>query len=187
MRSKTTMRLTPPISSRGHIKGAMNAPITLVEYGDYECPHCGQAHWVVKELERMLGDIASFVFRNFPLATLHPHAEHAAEAAEAAGAQGKFWQMHDVLFERQRALEDRHLVAYAAEIGLDMPRFIDEMTHHRYAGRVHEDFLSGVRSGANGTPTFFINDARYYGPHNVQSILAGIEESMEERGVCLLK
>jgi protein-disulfide isomerase len=134
----------------------------------------------VKDLEESLGDLLCFVFRNFPLTTVHPHAEHAAEAAEASGAQGKFWEMHDCLFEHQKALHDRDLVDYATEIGLDVFLFIREMTAHRYADRVREDFLSGVRSGVNGTPTFFINGARYQGSLNLRSLLAAIEQVADE-------
>ena len=134
----------------------------------------------VKDLEESLGDLLCFVFRNFPLTTVHPHAEHAAEAAEASGAQGKFWEMHDCLFEHQKALHDRDLVDYATEIGLDVFLFIREMTAHRYADRLREDFLSGVRSGVNGTPTFFINGARYQGSLNLRSLLAAIEQVADE-------
>jgi protein-disulfide isomerase len=139
-----------------------------------------QAYWFIKDLEESLGDLLCFVFRNFPLTTVHPHAEHAAEAAEASGAQGKFWEMHDCLFEHQKALHDRDLVDYATEIGLDVFLFIREMTAHRYADRVREDFLSGVRSGVNGTPTFFINGARYQGSLNLRSLLAAIEQVADE-------
>jgi protein-disulfide isomerase len=172
--------LVHPVSSRDHIKGPRNATVTLVEYGDFECPYCAQAYWHVKELEQTLGHLMCFVFRNFPLANIHPHAEHAAEAAESAGAQEKFWEMHDVLFEHQDALEDPNLVEYAAAIGLDVARFIHDMSEHRYAGRVREDFFSGVRSGVDGTPTFFINGRRRQGSFDVRSLLAAIEDVIEE-------
>src|SRR2546423_12240032 len=118
-----TARLTLPVSQRDHQQGPETAPVTLVEYGDYECPYCGEAHPIVKELQRRLGDRLRFVFRNFPLTNAHPHAEHAAETAEAAGAQGKFWEMHDYLYEHQRALDDEHLETYAGTLGLDVERF----------------------------------------------------------------
>jgi protein-disulfide isomerase len=169
-------QLILPISSRDHIKGPRNAPVTLVEYADYECPYCGQAYWFTKDLEQSLGDLLCLVFRNFPLINVHSHAEHAAEAAEGSAAQGKFWEMHDCLFEHQQALHDRSLVEYAAEVDLDVPLFIREMTAHRYSDRVREDFLSGVRSGVNGTPAFFINGARYQGSLNLRSLLAAIEQ-----------
>src|SRR5712691_8170588 len=154
-------KLTPLVSQRDHQQGPETAPVTLVEYGDYECPYGREAYPIVKEIQRRLGDRMRFVFRNFPLTQSHPHAEHAAEAAEAAGAQGKFWEMHDSLFEHQQALDDHHLVAYAAELQLDLPRFERGLTEHRFAPRVREDFLIGVRSGVNGTPTFFINGSRH--------------------------
>jgi protein-disulfide isomerase len=173
-------QLILPISIHDHIKGPRNAPVTLVEYADYECPYCGQAYWFIKDLEQSLGDLLCLVFRNFPLTTVHPHAEHAAEAAEASGAQGKFWEMRDCLFEHQQALHDRDLVEYTGDIGIDVPLFIREMTAHRYADQVREDFLSGVRSGMNGAPTFFINGARYQGSLNLRSLLAAIEQVADE-------
>jgi protein-disulfide isomerase len=134
----------------------------MVEYGDFECPYCAQAEPVLKALRRSLQNILLFAFRHFPLAEAHPHALHAAEAAEAAGAQGKFWQMHDYLFAHQDSLEDSDLVEGAAAVG--------------YLPRVREDFLSGVRSGVNGTPTLFINGMRYDGPRDLDSLLAAIEQ-----------
>jgi protein-disulfide isomerase len=172
-----TARLKPPVGANDHVEGPAKAPVTLVEYGDYECPYCGQAYPVVKALQERLGKQLRFVFRNFPLSEAHPHAEHAAEAAEAAAAQGKFWEMHDHLYENQDALDDEDLVGYAKALGLDVPRFVREMEEHRYAERVREDFRSGVRSGVNGTPTFFINGARHDGPFDLGSLLAAIEEA----------
>jgi protein-disulfide isomerase len=166
--------LTLPVGERDHVQGLETAPVTLVEYGDYECPYCGQAYPIVKEVQRRLGDKLRFAFRNFPLAESHPHAEHAAEAAEAAAAQGKFWAMHDYLYEHQRALDDHHLVTYAQHLGLDVPRFEREMQDHAFAGRVREDFLSGVRSGVNGTPTFYINGRRYNGSYDAETLVAAI-------------
>ena len=163
--------LTPPVSARDHIQGPLDASIILVEFGDYECPYCGAAYPVVKELQRRLADQMAFAFRNFPLATAHPHAEAAAEAAESAGALGKFWEMHDVLYENQEALEDKDLLEYASAIGLDLRSFKRDMGEHVFAPRVKEDFRSGVRSGVNGTPTFFINGVRYNGPYDLHSML----------------
>lgn len=181
MKPMPAPRLVLPVSERDHIKGPTTAPITLVEYGDYECPYCGQAYYIVKEMEQLLGNMLRFVFRNFPLTNIHPHAQHAAEAAEAAGGQGKFWEMHDTLFENQRALDDPHLLKYAEMIGLDPEQFTRDMTEHCYAARVREDFLSGVRSGVGGTPTFFINGSRYEGSYDLDSLLAGIQEAIEAR------
>src|SRR6266516_4278617 len=170
-----TASLTLPVSQRDHQRGPETAPVTQVEYGDYECPYCGKAYPIVKEIERRLGDRLRFVFRNFPLTQSHPHAEH---AAEAAAGQEKFWQMHDYLFEHQQALEDAHLLQYAVALQLDTDRFVREMTEHVYANRVREDFLSGVRSGVNGTPTFFINGVRHDDSYELETLLAAIEGAM---------
>jgi protein-disulfide isomerase len=169
--------LTPPLSAHDHIQGSSDADIVLVEYGDYECPYCGAAYPVVKELQHRLKGKLSFVFRNFPLANAHPHAEIAAEAAEAAAAQGKFWEMHDALYENQSALEPENLAAYASALGLDMRRFAKEMDEHIYASRVREDFHSGVRSGVNGTPSFFINGVLYQGAYDLRSMLLALKEA----------
>jgi protein-disulfide isomerase len=171
-------RLTLPVSERDHRQGPLTAPVTLVEYGDYECPYCGMAHPIVKEIKRRLRDQLCFVFRYFPLTQIHPHAEIAGEAAEAAGAQGKFWQMHDSLFEHQQALDEVHLVHYAAALQLDTERFKRELAEHVYANRVSEDFMSGVRSGVNGTPTFFINGIRHDASYDLETLLAAIEEAI---------
>jgi protein-disulfide isomerase len=165
---------------RDHVRGPFASPVTLVEYGDYECPFCGQAYYVVKDLGQRVGNLMRFVFRNFPLTTVHPHAERAAEAAEAAGAQGKFWEMHDLLFENQQSLENEDLMKYAALVGLDIPRFVREMREGRYLNRIREDFLSGARSGVNGTPTFFINGLRYDGPRDLATLMAAIENAARE-------
>ena len=166
--------LTPPVTARDHIQGSPDASVILVEYGDYQCPYCGAAYPIVKELQKRMKDKMSFVFRNFPLASAHPHAEKAAEAAEAAAGQGKFWQMHDALYENQDALEDENLLEYATGTGLDLRRFTRDLSEHVYAPRVREDFRSGVRSGVNGTPSFFINGERYNGSYDFKSLLAAI-------------
>jgi len=163
-------RLSAPVSDRDHAQGDVNAAVTLVEYGDYECPHCGRAYPIVKEVQRRLGLRLRFVFRNFPLREIHPHAQHAAEAAEAAGTQGHFWEMHDTLFEHQGSLDDRHLLQYAKALELDHDRLQMDLASHKYAGRVREDFVSGVRSGVNGTPTFFINGVRHNDGWDVESL-----------------
>jgi protein-disulfide isomerase len=161
MNDEDIARLILPVSARDHAQGPANAAVTLVEYGDYECPHCGRAYPIVQEVQRRLGSRLRFVFRNFPLKESHPHAEHAAEAAEGAATLGKFWEMHDMLFEHQGALDDRSLAGYAEALGLDTARFERELRDHLHRARVREDFLSGVRSGVNGTPTFFIDDVRF--------------------------
>jgi protein-disulfide isomerase len=166
--------LTLPDPDRDHIVGSADGLIKLLEYGDYECPFCGNAHAIVQEIQRRLGDDLLFAFRNFPLSNIHPYAEHAAEAAEAAGEQGNFWGMHDLLFENQGALEDQDFAAYAAELGLDETRLIREVTSSVYAPRIREDFKSGVRGGVNGTPTFFINGERYDGNLDLEYLLGAL-------------
>jgi protein-disulfide isomerase len=178
---ENTATLTMPVGDRDHAQGPANAPVTLVEYGDYECPHCGRAHPIVKDVQRRLGKKLRFVFRHFPLATIHPHAEHAAEAAEAAAAQGHFWEMHDAIFEHQDALDDRHLAGYASAIGLDAARLEEELAGHTHAPRVREDFMSGVRSGVNGTPTFFINGDRYEGSWEAAPLTAALTAAIGSR------
>jgi protein-disulfide isomerase len=156
------LELTLPVNSnRDHVQGPQRAPVTLLEYGDYECHYCGQANLVVDKVVQQLGNKIYFAFHNFPLTQIHPHAQHAAEVAECAGAQNKFWDMHDILYENQHALEDENLVEYAEILELDMPRFQDDFYNHTFASRVREDFLSGIRSGVNGTPTFYLNGMRY--------------------------
>ena len=167
--------LTVPVSvDRDHIQGPAEAPLTLVEYGDYECPYCGAAYPIVKEVQSRLGDRLRFVFRNFPITTSHPHAERAAEAAEAAASQGKFWEMHDLLYENQKRLEDADLHRYAAQLGLDAQAFAEDLANGAHTGRVREDFMSGVRSGVNGTPTFYINGLRYDGDYELENLLAAL-------------
>jgi len=167
-------KLTLPIEGRDHVQGPVDAPIILLEYGDYECPYCGDAYPVVKVIQERLGDRLCFAFRNFPLVNAHPHAEHAAEAAEAAAAQGKFWEMHDALFENQTALDDEDLAQYATDLGLDAGRLISEVVAGAHATRLQEDFRSGARGGVNGTPTFFINGVRYEGPPDVDALLPAL-------------
>lgn len=156
-------RLTPPVSAADHIDGPDSAPLTLVEYGDYECPYCGAAYLTLKAARRALDSQFRLVFRNLPLAEIHPHARQAAQAAEAAGAQGKFWEMHDALFEHQEALEEADLLRYARMLELDTERIARELKAQTFAKRVRDDFRSGIRSGANNSPTFFMNGERYDG------------------------
>lgn len=170
-------RLTRPIGPRDHVLGPPDASVTLLEYGDFECPYCGAAHAVVKELRESLGDRVRFAFRHFPLSQIHPHAERAALAAESAGRQGRFWEMHDLLFENQDALEDDDLLRYAASLGLDMAAFAAGMEDEELQERVREDFVSGVRSGVNGTPTFFINGVRHEGSYQLPVLLRALSEA----------
>ena len=173
----TESQLTPPVGQEDHATGPADAPVTLVEYGDYQCPYCGRAYPIVKRAQRALGNELRFVFRNFPLAEAHPHARLAAQAAEAAGAQGKFWEMHDTLFENQDALEAEDIMGYAESLGLDTARFARDLEAETFAKRVRDDFRSGVKSGVNGTPTFFMNGARYDGSWaNVESFIGALRE-----------
>jgi protein-disulfide isomerase len=170
--SATTILPTTPVAGRDHLQGPADAPIQLLEYGDFECPFCGEAYPLVKEIQEELGERLCFAFRHFPVTTVHPHAEHAAEAAEAAGAQGRFWEMHDLLFENQDDLDDEDLAAYAEVLGLDPRRLRAEVEEGVHRPRVREDFRSGVRNGVNGTPTFFINGQRYDGQRVLDEMLA---------------
>jgi protein-disulfide isomerase len=180
-RTEWSAELTLPVSDeRDHFQGSSDAAVTLVEYGDYECPYCGAAYPIVKEVQARLGERLRFVFRNFPITTSHPHAEQAAEAAEAAAAQGRFWEMHDHLYEHQRQLEDADLHAYAEALGLDVARFASELAGHIHAERVREDFMSGVRSGVNGTPTFYINGVRHDSSYDVDTLLAALESAADQ-------
>ena len=159
-------RLSVHVTEDDHIRGRFGAPVTLVEYGDFECPHCARAHPIVLQLVQRLGDQLCYVFRNFPSSEIHPHAEAAAEAAEAAndvGGADVYWELHDTLFANQEALEDDDLIQHALAAGLDVDKFTEALESGEFAKRVRQDFLGGVRSGANGTPTFFVNGERYDG------------------------
>jgi protein-disulfide isomerase len=169
--------LTLPVGPRDHIIGPADAPVTLVEYGDYECPFCCQAHKIVAELIHHMPHTMRYAYRHFPLATVHPHAQQAAEAAEAAGAQGKFWEMHNMLFTNQHALDLQSLTRYAGLLGLDLARFTNELAQHVHAPHIREDFLSGVRSSVNGTPTFFITGARHDGSYDARTLSAVIQSA----------
>jgi protein-disulfide isomerase len=171
--------LTPPVGSRDRDKkqGPPTASVTLVEYGDYECPACGEAYGIIKAVQRAMGDDLCFVFRNFPLSEAHPHAEHAAEIAEEAAVAGRFWPMHDALFENQDALDDGSLLSYGEQLGLDRERLLRAL-RGSHAKRIREDFLSGVRSGVNGTPGLFVNGRRYDGFGDPESLLAVLRAAM---------
>jgi protein-disulfide isomerase len=174
------IELSDPISSRDHIRGSSSARVTLVEYGDFECPFCARAEPVVRELEAQFGDDLRFAFRHNPRSFDHPHAQQAAEAAEAAAEQGRFWEMHDVLFARQNALEFDHLVDYAKTLGLDVDRFATALRTAAHRARVHEDELSGVRSHVISTPTFFINRVKYQDTPEFARLSEAIELALED-------
>jgi protein-disulfide isomerase len=169
------------IKESDHIQGPPDAPVTLIEYGDYQCPFCGEAYPTIKQLQQEVGDGMRFVFRNFPLTSVHPYAEVAAEAAEAAGGQGKFWEMHDTLYEHQDELRPEQLIAHAARLGLDIQLFTQDLIKHAYLEKVREDFMSGLRSGVNGTPTFFINGVRHDGAYDFDTLLDAIEAHLKKR------
>jgi protein-disulfide isomerase len=156
-------QLIPPVSSKDHIQGKNTAPLELVEYGDYQCPHCGHAYPIIKNIQQSLDAGLKFVFRNFPLSEAHPDAFNAAVAAEAAELQQKFWDMHDIIFENQQELSVESLFLYAKKIGLDLEHFKNDIQKKMLSVKVEEDFESGVRSGVNGTPSFFINGKKYNG------------------------
>ena len=156
--------LTPPVGPEDHAHGPANAPITLVEYGDYECPHCGRAYLILQQVLRELGDEVRFVFRNFPLSEAHPHAQAAAEAAESVavyGGEDAFWVMHDLIYENQDALQQDDLIEYAAAADVNSRDVANDLATGAMTERVRRDFRSGVRSGVNGTPTFFVNGRRF--------------------------
>lgn len=177
-RTEWVGELAVPVSEdREHIQGRPDAAVTLVQYGDYECPYSGKAYPIVKEVQARMGEGLRFVFRNFPISTSHPHAEQAAEAAEAAAAQGRFWEMHDMLYENQRRLRDEDLRSYAERLELDAERFTRGLAEHVHAPRVHEDFMSGVRSGVDGTPTFFINGVRHDDSYQTEVLLDALERA----------
>jgi protein-disulfide isomerase len=171
--------LSVPVGDQDHIRGPADAPVTLVEYGDFECPFCGRAYPAVERLIEQLGSRLRFVFRHFPRPE-HPHARHAAEAAEAAAAQGeeRFWDMYNQLFQHQQALDDASLARYAVEIGLDVPRFQRDLAEHVYLERVQADLQSGVHSGAHGTPTFFVNSRKHEGPDTYDDLMAAVQAEL---------
>jgi protein-disulfide isomerase len=171
-------RPTQPLGDRDHVLGPADAPVTLVEYGDYECPYCGMAHPIVASILRQMGDTLRFAYRHFPLTRVHPHAEHAAEMAEAAADRGKFWPMHDLLFQNQHALDDEDLISYAARLGIHPDWAGFALTSQTFAERVRDDFMSGVRSGVNGTPTFFINGIRYDAPWDEPTLLEALQAAL---------
>lgn len=174
-------RLMVPVGPNDHIRGKQDAPVTLLEYGDYECPHCATAHAVVLRVLRDTRDIARFAFRNFPIAEVHPRAILAAQAAEAAGAQDRFWPMHDMLFENQDALELDDLLAYADALDLDVVRFARELEAGVHLERVRADVRSGARSGVNGTPTFFVDEVRFDAEPTVDNLTAAMLLAAQRR------
>ncbi len=174
-------RLVVPVDpSRDHVQGPVNATLTLVQYGDYQCPFCGAAYPEVKKVQEELGSNLRFVFRNFPLTSPHPFAMQAAETAEAAGAQGKFWEMHDFLYEHQKTLGDPQVALdYARRIGLDIQKFQRDLSQHTFLPRIKEDFEGGVRSGVNGTPTFYVNGIRHDEAPTAKALVNALQEQFK--------
>jgi len=167
--------LIPAVNSNDHIYGNLHAPLELVEYGDYECPFCGQAYPIVKSIQEKLGTDLKFIFRNFPLRKIHPHAYPAAVATEASALQGKFWEMHDIIFENQKTLEPENIIAFASTIGLDVNRFEKDIANEDLYLKAKRDFESGMKSGVNRTPTFFVNGRKFNGDWSKGQLLRYLE------------
>lgn len=175
------MSLAKPVDQTDHVLGPEDATVTLVEYGDFQCPHCRSAHFYLKNVLATMGDDVRFAFRHMPLTQVHPMAQAAAEAAEAAGAQGKCWPMHDAIYENQDLLSPALLTRLAQRLGLDMQRFSDDMNSHRFASKMKEDFMIAVRSGAAGTPSFFINGAPYEGSSDDEALIEALRFAAQAR------
>jgi protein-disulfide isomerase len=173
--------LKVPVSAEDHIRGPARAPVTLVEYGDYECGHCGAAHPIVQQVQKHFGKELRFVFRHFPLSQVHPLAETAAESAEFVGENGRFWEMHDNIYENQDRLGIPLLFALAETLGFSAERLREALADGRFAPKVRKDFIGGVRSGVNGTPTFFINNARHDGSYAFEDLAAAVEMHLHAR------
>jgi protein-disulfide isomerase len=170
--------LKNPVGPDDHILGNPDAPCVLVEYGDYQCPHCAAAHPMVQAIGKHFGERLAFVFRNFPLTRMHPYAQPAAEVAEFAGSRGKFWEMHDQLFENQARLGVNLFVELTTGMGLSREDMEAALENNTFTNRIHKEFTGGVRSGVNGTPTFFVNGSRYEGSMDQASLIGGIEAAM---------
>jgi protein-disulfide isomerase len=176
-----SVRLTLPVGPRDHAQGPDEAPVTLLEYGDFECPQCGLAFPIVKELQRIFGARLRFVFRHFPLTSSHAHAQRAAETAEWAAAQQLFWPMHDDLYTHQGALGDRAIGERVAAMGLDAASLRQAWAAHTFIPRVKEDFLGGIASGVGGTPAFFVNGARHPGAWDLETLGRALDDAAAQR------
>jgi protein-disulfide isomerase len=171
--------LKVPVTAGDHLQGDPQAPIVLVEYGDYECPHCGHAYPIIQRVQKHFGKRVAFVFRNFPLNEIHPNAEPAAETAEFAAAHQRFWEMHDAIFENQESLSPEFLLELAQRLGLPVPDLGAALESGQFTAHVKKDFVGGVRSGVNGTPTFFINDQRHDGAFEFDDLVAAIDARLK--------
>ncbi len=188
MNSGAIIRLKNAVTDRDHVAGPQSAPVTLVEYGNFECIHCGRAYPIIKEVQKLLGDNLRFVFRNFPTVRTHPHSLRAAEAAEAASVQGKFWEMHDQLFIHQQSLEDHDLSRYASRIGLDGKRFERDMAENTFLKAIEAEYNRSLfDEHVTGTPTFYINEVGYTGSTDMESLLAAIKQADTEGRIQLPK
>jgi protein-disulfide isomerase len=174
MASQLSTRLQPPVGAHDHVRGSRSPAVSLVEYGDFECPYCRTAAGIVNGLHDALGDQLSFTFRHFPMRDVHPHAQHAAEVAEAAAAQGHFWKMHDRLFAANDAFDDPSLILFARELDLDVETLAQELTSHTHAARIEAQRQSGIASGVTDTPTFFIDGMRYDGSISLPKMIAAV-------------
>ena len=174
--NEDAVKLTLPVSERDHIQGPNSAPVTLVEYGDYECPYCAQAYLIIKEVQERMGNKLRFVFRNFPLTSARPRAYRVALAAEAAAVQNKFWDMFDYLFRHGQTNTDENLRKSAAGLGLNMDNFDRDFKEQTHKVHLDEDIESGKSSGVRNTPTFFINGDRYDGAWDLDSLLSALDE-----------
>jgi protein-disulfide isomerase len=188
MGTTETVKLKNLVTELDHAAGPVTAPVTLLEYGNFECIHCGRVFPVIKQLRRALGDNLRFVFRHFPTHQTHPHSLRAAEAAEAAGAQGRFWEMHDELFSHQTALEDRKLTSYAKRIGIDVERFTHDMSEHTFLKEIETGYqVSLFDEHVTGTPTIYLNDIRYTGATDLESLLHAIRQADTEGEIQMLE
>ena len=188
MSAAEIIRLKTAVTDGDHVIGPVDAPVTLLEYGNFECIHCGQIYPVIKQIRNLLSGDLRFVFRHFPTVETHPHALRAAEAAEAASAQGKFWEMHDELFTHQTALEERHLIRYAKRIGLEVDRFSREMSEHYFLPQIEAAYQQSLfDEHVTGTPTLYLNEIRYTGATDSQTLVEAIKASDPEGRVSLPK
>jgi protein-disulfide isomerase len=182
--SAEIVRLKSPVTEKDHVAGPESAAVTLLEYGNFECIHCGRAYPIIKQIRKLLGNDLRFVFRHFPTVQTHPHSLRAAEAAEAAAAQGRFWEMHDELFTHQAALEDRDLTRYAKRVGLDVEKFRREMSENTFRAQIVAAYQRSVfEEHVTGTPTIYLNDLRYTGATDLDTLLAAIKQSDSENRI----
>ncbi|ADU09081.1 thioredoxin domain-containing protein [Micromonospora aurantiaca] len=176
----TTARLRIPVTERDHVRGPVDAPVTVVEYGDFQCRFCGAAYPNLAEVLRQRADMVRLVYRHFPITNVHPYAETAAETAEAAAARGRFWEMYDWLYQHQDQLDQVHLSLGVEQIGLSPEEIAAEVGRQEYADRVRQDFVGGIRSGVNGTPTLFVNDVRHDGGYDLAELLAVVDAATDD-------